>query len=924
MHPPFPLQFGDVIEHTLPDLQSSAFLAGASQIWKRRREVERHVVMGTYNGQLYAMKDDGSQGCRILPLDDADNMRVVERRDVIPMSSATIAQLQRELRLRKRKASDSDKNHRKAVLQDALRLTDAPAFPPPGLPQVSEEVLVRECIPQVLDFVFHQFCERFGESKIPDASVRLVVNWMLSWFGCSLRFDESKRDGLLKLAAIEVAVLKRPIPIPTLIDFDVYRVRRHAEQIQAMKAWNVPPAQLAEWLDEAFLYCMPRVEEAQAINHSLRHMPKLEQYVAAGEVPPAALLPHADQHRPRPRHSPKDSGLLPPNADRATLAKTSRALLDMAQQKRKRQNEAAKVLQQQQQQQQKLRKSEASSNPVTEDETLPTLVAEAHQAGLQQLRRYHEAQLASHVAGNDSPSKVTTRVQDASKVYRYKTSDGGLIFLDSSDDVCFDVFQMRRGEVYQYASGDMEGVHVVILGVVEGALWRYEEKLSSQDRVMDEQAHPFLGRTGEEIRHSHDLRRVSTMEPRTCDPFYFPRLEGALVKFDIEEASCSLYGVHHGQRFVMKKEPFVVPSLPTCRHGPIVTVIGVYSQNIYFAADNSGAFNVNSNDPVKDLGLEPLYFTVVGAFAVERKNWFRCPVEITKRQRTYVVSVCMDTTPSLLDMFHPQFRFGTVVRIPADPQEIQAWKAQQLAALTGGAKKKLRALKVAVASEPPPEFVVAQIVGVRANTLYRAALHEDLARPLTPYERSNLTILSEAELHEEFDGGPLKLKAQCPIAVRAERQQEELFAYVDTSGNDSGLVLRPQTKFKAFNTFHELCLYDQSDEMLRPFGVSPFDWVKIFVAQRWKWAVIVGVRAGCLWRIDEDNIGVLAEDLRFQPIAELEEAHALNAAFQRARSSIPRSVPVTAIFNHCNTHKDLVKRYSMVLLGSAKMRGFVG
>ncbi|CUG93748.1 translation initiation factor Elf3 subunit 135, putative [Bodo saltans] len=589
----FPLKFGDRIEREIQDPSTMLLSASASAIWKRRKVFEYLIVMGVHDGIVYGQKE-GDSGVTPIPKLDAFTSRVVESQDVIPLSQSTIEHLQRDLRMRKKKSTDADMEHRKVALLDAARLEDPLPFPPTNLPKVEDEELVQKCIPQILDFTFHAFCERFGGQSIPHAQQRLVIHWMLSWFGLTLKFTDTKRDGLLKLCAIESVVLKRPLTFPTLMDYDMFRVRREAERRHAETSWPLPHQQLIELKNEAFTYCIPRVVDSQVVNRKLRLMPTFEEYTQRGEVLPAAALPFSETQR---QLASKELLVMEPQPtiDKDVLYKNSRALID-----NQRRRKESKVVIEAPPDPTPTRKSKqkrevVQEEPVNVEETLlAEIIQLAWETGLQQLRRWVEQRLApaEDVAAVTS---VRAKPQDASKVYRYKTSEGGSIFLDTTTSVCADVFQMQRGDVFRYSSGDMEGVHVVILGVWEGALWRYEERMSSRDIIMDEQARPFLGKTGDEarpflgktgdeIRSYHPLVHVGSKEPRTCDPFYFPRLEGALVKFDIEESSCAPFRVFHGQRFVMKAEPYLVPSLPKCRHGPVVTAIGVYGQNFFFAA----------------------------------------------------------------------------------------------------------------------------------------------------------------------------------------------------------------------------------------------------------------------------------------------------------------------------------------------------
>lgn len=897
--PPFAVAFGDRIRHALPE--NPFFLSTMGTTWKRKREYEYHVLMGVYDGTFYALKD-GDLGVHRFAFQE--DMEVVGKVDVLPLSANNISVIQQKLRSRRRKSTESDMEQRKQALDDALQLQDTSPFPPPNLPNVDEAHLTERILPMVIDFNFQRFAERFSEARIPDASARLVIHWMLTWFGCGLKFSESRKEGLKKLHAIEEFVVRKPIPFPTMLDYDAYRVRREVHRSKLEQQWGIPAHQMNEWKSEAFAYCVA-AKDGQGVNRGLRLLPSLEDHVKRGAVIPALSLPFSEMHKKLAAgEKPVVSTM---RRESLQVAKTSRSLLDIALARKK----GIEPL-----------PADEHDAEVTQGSDVTESIGEkAWQSGLQQLRRHREAVTAKLML-HGAPKEVAT--QDASMIHRYKTSEGGLIFIDGSPSACDDVFQMSRGDVYRYTSGDMEGVHVVILGAVEGVLWRYEEKMSSQDKIMDEQARPFLGHNGEAIRNHHPLKLVGKQVPRSCDPFYFPRLDGALVKFNMEEASCSLFGVYHGQRYVIRKENPIIPPLPHCRHGPVVAVIGVYNQNIFFAADGSGAFSVATNSPVDDLQLEPLYSTVVGAFAVERKNWNRCPVEITRRGKSYIVSACFDISPSLMALWDPRLRLGVVLRLPVNEDDIPVWRARLVALHS---KKKGKGT-IDIPDEMPTT-VLGQIVGVRGNQLYRALLHEDFARPLSEAELKQMEILGESSLLEPWDGGPVRLPPQNTIATRAVQHMDQLFQYVDSSGSDSGLMLRPPSKFKCFNTFHELCLYDQTDDEVRPFGVAAFDWVKIFVAQRWKWAVVIGVRHDCLWRIEEEHLGVLKYDLRIVPDGLNAEAVSWAKTFydeiaaQKGKESAVK-VPVTSVFNHCECRADLERNYSLEVIGTCKMRGFIG
>jgi hypothetical protein len=337
---------------------------------------------------------------------------------------------------------------------------------------------------------------------------------------------------------------------------------------------------------------------------------------------------------------------------------------------------------------------------------------------------------------------------------------------------------------------------------------------------------------------------------------------------------------------------------------------------MYFAADGSGAFPVQSNDPVKELLLEPLYSSVVAVFKAERRTWFRCAVEIVKRSKPYVVSVCFDTTLSLVQHWNPLLKHGSVVRLPAQVPS------------SGGLPPPVRVVRSSgVVFDERMHSRMAVIVGVRANQLYRLKFVDEVAYPLSTEELAGLEVLTEEALSGEYQ---LPYVRSSPLNRRqtlrdvSERCLLNASRYIDTTGGDSGFKFREATKFKLVNVFRQLCLYDQSELELKVYGVEAFDWLEITSAHETRWTIVVGVRGDALWKLDSKDLGVLALHVRLVPHRGSEVAERYASEFRGFAGGMEETVPVTSMFNHCKTHDDLVQHYSVKPIGVAKMPMFTG
>jgi len=316
----------------------------------------------------------------------------------------------------------------------------------------------------------------------------------------------------------------------------------------------------------------------------------------------------------------------------------------------------------------------------------------------------------------------------------------------------------------------------------------------------------------------------------------------------------------------------------------------VWGPNMYFAADYGGAFCLKTNDPVKEMQLQPMYSTVVGSFGGETKNWTRAALETTKRGKKHAVSVSFDTTLELVQQFRPDLRHGVLV----------LWKIPSDSAETGF------------------DLVEAVVIGVRGGQLYRALLTGDAAAPFTNDELKTLRLATQEELQvtQQIKIGPgsfLDRTKEQAVALKLD----QLFEYVDTTGSDAGLKLRPQQQFKCFSGFRTLCLFDQSEHLLKLFGVVPFEWVRVFVENTTKDAIIIGVREGCLWRVDFDRLGSLSCDLVLWPSRKGDEPL---KALNRSNSTYPEA----SVFNHCAKHEELVKHYALAHVGTVSLRPFTG
>jgi hypothetical protein len=284
--------------------------------------------------------------------------------------------------------------------------------------------------------------------------------------------------------------------------------------------------------------------------------------------------------------------------------------------------------------------------------------------------------------------------------HRYDMVDGNILWLSGDRRDCFDVFGVRRGEMFRYQSGDLLGMHFVVLGVcLNGRLWRYEQSSAHGGTAafagkgigtetaggratlaLCERAVPFAARDGQQLRLIHDIVRVGTVEPRISDLFFFPKADqDSVTCFDIRDSTCEQFGVRHGVRYVCRCPPpgLVFAPPPNEYRAPlIVTAIGSDGDNIFFSVDHGGAFTHGGNAPVQEMRLQPLYSSTVQSFGSRLhlvSTAFRCPVEqfarrsAAQQQRrgaaaaNTVVTATLDASLTILDTFVPGLRVGDLV-----------------------------------------------------------------------------------------------------------------------------------------------------------------------------------------------------------------------------------------------------------------------
>jgi hypothetical protein len=885
----------------------------ANGLWRSLVELEHWTIIGVSEDQVYGIREN-DVGCTPMTSDTIERIHVETVVPVMPMSLEQIHRLQYDLHTanRRQQMMLTPDETRRRKLEDALKSPNQQLpYPPPNMPAVSLDEL-SPMLANLSRGAESSFQERLLQAGIPDVKLRLVLHWMLQWFGLRLDFSDSKQQGIRRLAGIEQFILKRHLSIPSALDYDAYRVQCVKRREQTEAQWNIPPDKLAQIKREAFSSTLAGTVDCLRAHRTLRLLPTVDESVTQQlSVPPAASLTFTEAQMRTARGLSLD-GMAPPEKKINPLSRFKQAVAKVS--AKAEENSLAHVV-------------KTLTNASSVEAAVKTIIADAKKAGLDQVRKLRESQMVALHQQFSAAGKKKSEIT----LHRYKTSDGNVLFLDSSEQAV-EAFNMRRGEVYRYTDDtDLAGIHITILGVVAGRLWRYEDKLDSQDRVSDEQARPFHGSTEYEIRRNHSLVFVTTKVPRDCDPFYFPRLDGPLSRFDIEEAACGPFGTYHGQRFVAHKPPPNIESFPGRLHGPLVTAIGVWGQNMYFATDYGGAFCIQCNDPIEEMKLEPLYSTVVGVFASERKNWFRAPVEQIRRGKKYVISVCFETTVELLQMWHSDLRHGQLVKWISLER-----RAPQVAA--AGSKKGAAEMRSPKEKKQPIDLceveLEAVIIGIRGGVLYCAMLEEPVARPVTPEELRLMRPATAAELEEvltfKVAKGSVVHRTKAEVVAK---KLESLSEYVDSSGSESGLQLRPPALFKCFNAFRQVCQFDTSDAVLKPFGVSAFAWVKMTIAEEVVDAVVIGVRGGHLWKLDLGDVGALGHDLKLLPTAisrraseegEQDEPPHMQLIAPEKPVVPTDEIPVATVFNRCECFADLVKHYKLVVVGTASLKSFTG
>jgi hypothetical protein len=189
---------------------------------------------------------------------------------------------------------------------------------------------------------------------------------------------------------------------------------------------------------------------------------------------------------------------------------------------------------------------------------------------------------------------------DPSAKYRFIRGDATVVFLAASDPA----FQWRRGDEVRYTVGDVLGVRAIILGVHDGALWRWE-----YDGPTPHCGQPFIG-TSDIIKHNYQPVVTGHMDPSSGDipggnPIPFLTWSGELVEFDSSYDACvGRFGLSAGQRLQSTSDtPQTFPYRDS-----VLVVVGAKDGCLWFALDMCGAmpFPIGIRDPARHFRLHPL------------------------------------------------------------------------------------------------------------------------------------------------------------------------------------------------------------------------------------------------------------------------------------------------------------------------------
>eukprot|EP01062_Namystynia_karyoxenos_P031206 TRINITY_DN23169_c0_g1_i1.p1 TRINITY_DN23169_c0_g1~~TRINITY_DN23169_c0_g1_i1.p1 ORF type:complete len:2724 (+),score=643.65 TRINITY_DN23169_c0_g1_i1:84-8174(+) len=252
------------------------------------------------------------------------------------------------------------------------------------------------------------------------------------------------------------------------------------------------------------------------------------------------------------------------------------------------------------------------------------------------------------------------RLRDS--VFPYTLASGETAFFDTRPESCA-VFGYSHGQRVRCGVGDLEGRCAVILGVLEGALWRYEEPPAPGERrtFVPLPATPYAGEDKDDIDRLHQLCVITErVRVRPSDPFAFLTHTGPVAVYDVSDDACeAVFGARHGERYAVPTDCPEGAQFGDLPPGGCITIIGVHDGQLWWACDRAGAwrFPQQSGPVPRTLGLQLLYTASVCAYSPEAVRRVQLTQQHPQEQGRGrgPPCVCLDISDAALKPYGLQF-----------------------------------------------------------------------------------------------------------------------------------------------------------------------------------------------------------------------------------------------------------------------------
>lgn len=388
----------------------------------------------------------------------------------------------------------------------------------------------------------------------------------------------------------------------------------------------------------------------------------------------------------------------------------------------------------------------------------------------------------------------------STNVYRFARADATVVYLAESDPA----FVWKRGDVVQYGVGDMANTTAIILGVVDGTLWRWERNSGPQGHY----GHPFNGSNAEIVRN-YKPSKIGSIDPRSPtipggNPVRLLTWDGELASFDTGYEACALtFGVSAGQRLQTTADtPSTFPY-----KGSVLVVIGVKDDCLWFAIDLCGAmpFPADIRKPVEHFRLQPLYHAPVQPPPIDPSKLCKLKATLSAVETTFLSAVgtptvVCNTSRAALNAF-------------SGGKLLHGWKVRIAGELLGGSTKVTRAV----------------IIGVRHNKVWAMQDYDAIATEL----RATSSEIAEMSFPPVAGEDPFANVITLPLPTPPDQSNAQLFFTLPTGG---------------------LGLFKHDSDVFSIFGVSPGDVIDWGADGSRRRSVVVGMRGGQLWRVDADEV----------------------------------------------------------------------